>query len=191
MDYEDAGDKSMLHLSGQAAPGTRIMLYVDDQFNGIATSDATGTWSFSGNKQLTPGNHALRADLLDKDTTKVIARAEVKFDRTAPSRLARAEEDDAKAAAALKADTALKNDSSAGAGDRQGEATTTATGSADSASDTQRPRVIVVRSGDTLWQIAQRHYGDGAKYTQIFRSNRQQIRDPNWIYPSQRFELPQ
>ena len=51
--------------------------------------------------------------------------------------------------------------------------------------------VIVVRNGDTLWQIAQRHYGDGAKYTEIFKSNRKQIRNPNWIYPSQHFELPQ
>jgi len=42
-----------------------------------------------------------------------------------------------------------------------------------------------------LWQIAQRYYGDGAKYTQIFRNNRKQIRDPNWIYPNQRFDLPE
>ena len=45
----------MLHMSGQAAPGTRVMLYVDNQFSGIATADATGSWSFSGNKQLNGG----------------------------------------------------------------------------------------------------------------------------------------
>ena len=33
-------------------------------------------------------------------------------------------------------------------------------------------------------------YGDGTKYTQIFRNNRAQIRDPNWIYPEQRLQLP-
>jgi nucleoid-associated protein YgaU len=46
-----------------------------------------------------------------------------------------------------------------------------------------------VRRGDTLWQIAQRHYGDGGRYTQIFQNNKGQIRDPNLIYPSQRFSV--
>jgi nucleoid-associated protein YgaU len=183
VDYEEAGEKSMLHMSGQAAPGTRVMLYIDNQFNGIVTADATGSWSFSGNKQLTGGNHTLRADLLDKETTKVMARAEVKFDRTAPGTLALADEGNAKVAA-------LDNASSSGIrGVRRQE--TSADAPAAPGSTGPNPSVIIVRSGDTLWQIAQRHYGDGAKYTQIFRSNRKQIRDPNWIYPSQRFELPQ
>ena len=185
VDYEDAGEKSMLHMSGQAAPGTRVMLYIDNQFEGIATADATGSWSYSGNKLLPGGNHTLRADLLDKGTTKVTARAEVKFDRAAPVGLALADEDNAKLAAADEAtpSTALRG------GRRQATASTEQ--AAPATLTDRNGAVIVVRSGDTLWQIAQRHYGDGAKYTQIFRSNRKQIRDPNWIYPSQRFELPQ
>src|SRR5258706_6636555 len=57
VDYKEAGEKSMLHMSGQAAPGTRVMLYIDNQFAGIATADATGSWSYSGNKLLTGGHH--------------------------------------------------------------------------------------------------------------------------------------
>lgn len=183
VDYEDAGEKSMLHMSGQAAPGTRVVLYVDNQFVGMATADATGSWSFSGNKLLTGGNHILRADLLDKGTTKVTGRAEVKFDRAAPTTLALADESNAKLAGA---------DNGASAGIRGLSRQATASTAPDAATLTDRNgAVIIVRSGDTLWQIAQRHYGDGAKYTQIFRNNRKQIRDPNWIYPSQRFELPQ
>jgi hypothetical protein len=183
VDYEDAGEKSMLHMSGQAAPGTRVILYVDNQFAGLATADATGSWSFSGNKVLTGGNHTLRADLIDKATTKVTARAEVKFDRAAPTSIALADEDRAKLAG-------IDNGSSAGVRAVRRQATASTEPEAPTLTD-RNGSVIVVRSGDTLWQIAQRHYGDGAKYTQIFRSNRKQIRDPNWIYPSQRFELPQ
>ncbi len=183
VDYEEAGEKSMLHMSGQAAPGTRVMLYVDNQFEGIATADATGSWSFSGNKLLTGGGHDLRADLLDKDTTKVLARAEVKFDRAAPTSIAQAEEN-AKIAAALEKDHAA-------AGASRAHRQETASADAESAGAARDiPSVIVVRSGDTLWQIAQRHYGDGAKYTQIFRGNRNQIRNPNLIFPDQRFEMP-
>jgi nucleoid-associated protein YgaU len=192
VDYEDAEEKSMLHMSGQAAPGTRVMLYVDEQFNGIATSDATGSWSFSGNKKLTPGSHILRADLLDKDTTKVVARAEVKFDRTPPSNIALADDGAKKEAAAVAASPATSTVSVAG---RKNEATaagdSATPGSGTGSGSAKTGAVIVVRSGDTLWQIAQRHYGNGAKYTQIFKSNRQQIRNPNWIYPSQKFEIPQ
>lgn len=183
VDYEEAGEKSMLYMSGQAAPGTRILLYVDDQFEGMATADATGSWSFSGNKQLTRGNHTLRADLIDKGTTKVTARAEVKFDRAAPTSLALADEENAKF-------VGIDNGSSAGVRGVRRQATASTAPNAPGSTG-PNPSVIVVRSGDTLWHIAQRHYGDGAKYTQIFKSNRKQIRDPNWIYPNQRFELPQ
>lgn len=52
-------------------------------------------------------------------------------------------------------------------------------------------RSIVVRRGDTLWHIAERRYGSGIRYTAIYRDNRDQIRDPHWIYPGQEFSLPQ
>ena len=184
VDYEDAGEKSMLHMSGQAAPGTRVVLYVDNQFAGMATADATGSWSFSGNKVLSGRNHTLRADLLDKGTTKVTGRAEVKFDRAAPTNIALADEGNAKLAGV--------DHGASAAGVRSLPRQAAASTGPDAATLTDRNgAVIIVRRGDTLWQIAQRHYGDGAKYTQIFRGNRKQIRDPNWIYPSQRFELPQ
>ena len=51
-------------------------------------------------------------------------------------------------------------------------------------------QLITVQPGHTLWGISHRHYGDGALYVQIFRANRDQIRDPHWIYPGQIFALP-
>jgi nucleoid-associated protein YgaU len=50
-------------------------------------------------------------------------------------------------------------------------------------------RLHIVR-GDSLWNIARAHYGEGFRYTTIFEANKDQIRDPNLIYPGQVFSLP-
>jgi len=50
-------------------------------------------------------------------------------------------------------------------------------------------RLHVVR-GDTLWNIARAHYGQGWRYTMIFDANKEQIRDPHRIYPGQVFSVP-
>ena len=50
-------------------------------------------------------------------------------------------------------------------------------------------RLHVVR-GDNLWNIARAHYGDGWRHTLIFGANKDQIRDPDLIYPGQVFTLP-
>jgi len=44
--------------------------------------------------------------------------------------------------------------------------------------------------GDNLWNIARAHYGEGWRYTVIFEANKEQIKDPNLIYPGQVFALP-
>ena len=49
---------------------------------------------------------------------------------------------------------------------------------------------VVIKSGNNLWHIARRVYGSGILYTQIFRANNERIRDPNMIYPGQKFLLP-
>lgn len=51
--------------------------------------------------------------------------------------------------------------------------------------------LVVVQPGNSLWRIARRTYGGGSRYTLIFEANRDQIRDPDLIYPGQIFSLPQ
>ena len=50
-------------------------------------------------------------------------------------------------------------------------------------------RLVVVR-GDNLWNIARAHYGTGYHHTVIFGANKEQIRNPDLIYPGQVFSLP-
>ncbi len=58
----------------------------------------------------------------------------------------------------------------------------------EAASD--RGKTYTVQPGDTLWKIAETHYGSGAKYTEIFDANRDLLDDPNKIYPGQELKIP-
>ena len=49
---------------------------------------------------------------------------------------------------------------------------------------------IVVQPSHSLWRIARQVYGDGLRYTLIYRANKDQIRKPDLIYPGQVFGLP-
>ena len=51
--------------------------------------------------------------------------------------------------------------------------------------------VVTVVKGNTLWGISRRHYGRGILYTLIYDSNSYQIADPHWIYPGQKFLIPE
>jgi nucleoid-associated protein YgaU len=48
----------------------------------------------------------------------------------------------------------------------------------------------VVSRGDSLWRISRVTYGTGLRYAVVYRANRDQIRNPNRIYPGQLFVLP-
>jgi len=50
--------------------------------------------------------------------------------------------------------------------------------------------VVSVEVGNSLWRIARRVYGAGVQYSVIYDANREQIRDPNLIYPGQVFFVP-
>ncbi|MGB0353611.1 MAG: LysM peptidoglycan-binding domain-containing protein [Paracoccaceae bacterium] len=62
---------------------------------------------------------------------------------------------------------------------------------ADAAGGAQNAiRVVTVELGFTLWGIAENMLGSGFDYVQIFNANRDQIRDPDLIYPGQVFTIP-
>ncbi len=50
--------------------------------------------------------------------------------------------------------------------------------------------LVIVQPGNSLWRIARRTYGGGIRYVMIYEANRDQIRDPDLIYPGQIFVLP-
>jgi len=50
---------------------------------------------------------------------------------------------------------------------------------------------VIIRRGDTLWQIARRAYGQGVRYTTIYLANEEQIANPDIIQPGQIFGVPE
>lgn len=50
--------------------------------------------------------------------------------------------------------------------------------------------IVVVERGNSLWRIAHRMLGSGLRYTVIYEANREQIKDPDLIYPGQVFAVP-
>lgn len=48
----------------------------------------------------------------------------------------------------------------------------------------------VIQKGDTLWKIAEKAYGNGAKYTAIVAANKEVIKDADKIFPGQKIRIP-
>jgi nucleoid-associated protein YgaU len=49
-----------------------------------------------------------------------------------------------------------------------------------------------VKKGDTLWKIAEEHYGkgQGAKYTEIVKANTPPVKNPDLILPGWVLRIP-
>jgi nucleoid-associated protein YgaU len=52
------------------------------------------------------------------------------------------------------------------------------------------PVSVTVQPGFTLWRIAREQLGSGVMYVQVFAANKDNIRDPDLIYPGQVFIIP-
>jgi len=52
------------------------------------------------------------------------------------------------------------------------------------------PDYYEVKRGDSLWNIAEGFYNQGEKWIRIFEANKEKIKDPDLIYPYQRFTIP-
>lgn len=56
--------------------------------------------------------------------------------------------------------------------------------------DIPEPTFYTIKKGDTLWAIAEEHYGNGAKYTDIVAANLEVIKDADKIYEGQSIRIP-
>lgn len=59
-------------------------------------------------------------------------------------------------------------------------------------SEVQASTMYTVQKGDTLWKIAEQHYGKGkgAKYTEIVKANSPPVKNPDLIMPGWVLRIP-
>lgn len=161
IDYDPEGRAI---LSGRAPAGARLFVYLDNEAIGEAVADEEGLWSFTPSMPVAPGLHVIRVDQVD-ETGKVLARAQTPFEQAAVPLAAQA-----------------------GAATQQ---TASATGSAEPGQSTAVTEGrIVVQPGNSLWKLARESYGQGVRYTVIYEANKDQIANPDLIYPGQVFAVP-
>lgn len=167
------------HVSGQARPGAGLRLYLNDSFVTSVTAGADGRFAVTINEGVAPGNYRVRLDEASGSGT-VRARAEVPF--TAPE-----------TTASVSAQTAKRADSSASQQPQLAAAGTTVlpeSGSPPSTVVVPKIATTTVTRGDSLWRLSQASYGAGTRYAVIYKANKEQIRNPNLIYPGQVFVVP-
>jgi nucleoid-associated protein YgaU len=166
------------HVSGQARPGAPLRLYLNDSFVTSVTAGTDGRFAVTINEGVAAGSYRVRVDEASSSGT-VHARAEVPFN--APETTASVS---AQAATSKRPDTAGPQLAAAGA--------TVLLDSGSPPSSVVVPKIATttVSRGDSLWRLSQLTYGAGMRYAVIYKANREQIRNPNRIYPGQIFVLP-
>jgi nucleoid-associated protein YgaU len=162
VDYDDQGN---IVFAGRSVPGNTVRIYVDNKLAGEVKSNAAGKWSFDGQSTITAGKHTLRADEIGPDG-KVASRVELPFLREEQQKVAIAQ-----APAAGEEASATK------IGVKTGEQAAV-------------PQRIVIQPGNSLWRLSRVVYGKGKRYTVIYEANKEQIRNPDLIYPGQVFAVP-
>jgi nucleoid-associated protein YgaU len=156
----EAETNGALYIAGTATTPEPVRVYVDEEFIGEAEPSESGTWLVEADREMAPAEYAIRADQVDTGTGAVIARAEVPFERE------------------IVVATVTQT----------GE--TVDPGGAEVAGSVAGPTKVIIKRGDNLWRISREIYGRGIRYATIYRANRDQIRNPNLIYPGQVFILP-
>ncbi len=172
-----------LFIAGTAEAGSTVKVYANDDLVGVTKTSPNGRFLVQAVRELAVGDYIVRADMIGKDGVTVVARAAVPFKREAGDRVS----------AVASADPAPSVDGS--------QTSTGAVAPQTDAQATQAPDVeaplknvegsVIIRRGDNLWQISRRTYGEGMRYTTIYLANKEQIRNPNMIFPGQVFSLPE
>ena len=156
----EADTAGTLYVAGTAATSQTVRVYLDDKPLGEAKPSAGGTWLVEVHREVAPGSYSVRADQVSETDGSVVARAEVPFQREID-------------VASLKA----SGDTGAASG-------------ADLSGQLPQVQTVIIKKGDNLWRIARDTWGRGIRWSTLYQANKDQIRNPHWIYPGQVFLMP-
>ncbi|WP_246673613.1 LysM peptidoglycan-binding domain-containing protein [Mesorhizobium sp. B2-9-1] len=192
-------DGSKIFVAGTADPGRKVRAYADAILLGDAKTSADGHFLIEATRDIPVGSYTIHVDGLDNDGVKVVARAAVPFERepgesvaaVAPSGTKPAETKTAEITTDTATAEAAKPAPAAGGAAKVAEATPST-----DVPETVAPKLehadsaVIIRRNDTLWRISRRVYGHGTRFSTIYLANKDQIRDPDRIWPGQVFKVP-
>ncbi|MEN3930488.1 LysM peptidoglycan-binding domain-containing protein [Microvirga sp. W0021] len=151
-----------LLVSGSAAPGASVKLYLNGTMVAPGGADSEGRVFFAIAKGMVPGDYVVRIDEVDPVSNAVKSKSEVKFNL--PD---------------INGRRVLAGDGKAGSAENSPAKVIV------TAIETE-----TVGYGDSLWKISERRYGNGYLYLEIYDANLRKIKDPDVIYPGQILVLP-
>lgn len=170
-----------IYIAGQAMPDHSVIVYANEKMLGRSAVSPEGRFLVESQQPLAVGDYIIRADLLNK-SQKVIASARVPFRREAGDNISAV-------APSLKAHKAANqtpdNAQVPANAPMQASEVTSQTPALEHVAGS-----VIIRKGDNLWTISKRTYGKGTRYTTIYLANRDQIRNPDLIWPGQVFTMP-
>ena len=156
----EADTAGALFVAGTANTPAPVRVYLDGAVIGEATPSPSGTWLLEIQREMPPATYDVRADQVDPATGEVIVRAEVPFER--------------------EIDVAVLSPVAEAGGP----------GGATASGAMPAPTTIIIKRRDNLWRLSRQMYGKGVRWSTIYEANRDQIRNPRWIFPGQVFVMP-
>ncbi len=187
-------------VAGSATPGASVRVYANDILLGDARASEGGRFLVEAQRDMPVGDYIVRADVLDETGSEVLARAAVPFQREAGENLSAvapqkaAEDADAAAPEVAVEAPATRTQQQTGTATQEGASGVN--GPVRVTEEATAPKLenvdgsVIIRRGDTLWQISRRVYGRGVRYSTIYLANQDQISDPDLIWPGQVFKVP-
>ncbi|MBJ6132164.1 LysM peptidoglycan-binding domain-containing protein [Ochrobactrum sp. Q0168] len=154
-----------IFVAGNAKGGNRVIVHANDILIGSSAVTPEGRFLVQSKQPLAVADYIIRADLLD-NANRVIATARVPFRREAGANI------------------------SAVAPAANGAASSAEASAEDKTALQKVEGSVIIRRGDNLWTISKRAYGKGTRYTTIYLANREQIKNPDLIWPGQVFHMP-
>jgi nucleoid-associated protein YgaU len=198
-------ENGKIFIAGTGEPLTSINIYLENELLGTAQVAENGAFLFEGSSALKPGRYDIRADMT-KGGASVLARAEVTLvhEPEVVSDIPEAEPKEEVASVETQQQPAQEEEPVGQVEetkvDSEAEQTTSSTtpdalenkeSLQSDKKEIQTGSAVIIRRGDSLWTVARRNYGAGIRYTTIFEANRDQVRDPNRIYPGQVLKVPE
>jgi nucleoid-associated protein YgaU len=180
-------------IAGRAAPGAAVELMGNGESLDRAVADQSGQFVMTPSR-LPPGNYALTLRSREPDGKETLSKQSVAV------ALAEAAPDSGtvQAHADLPSNAGGKAAQPSQPGlqlaKQQDAAVSTAAARSEggplAAALPPRKSTMTVTRGDSLWRISRQTYGEGTRYSLVYRANRDRIRNPDRIYPGQVFVLP-